>query len=229
MTLINDFNEQHAAGIAAHRAKVRGKDRNMQLICIEGNIGSGKSTLTKALAELTGARAMFEPVGENPYLELFYGNPRRYALEMQFWLMSQRFRMHEEAIRHIWETGQSVIMDRSIYGDWVFAKRNHLDGNIEKIGYESYVKHREVMNRYLLTPHTVLWLNAHPVTCQDRINTRGRDCEKGVPLDYLIGLHSLHVELMEEMRHRGTQVIGLDWDVPYQNVSDVAERLGLGR
>lgn len=206
---------------------MRGKDQNKQLICIEGNIGSGKSTLTKALAELIGAKAMFEPVGENPYLDLFYNNPKRYGLEMQFWLMSKRFEMHEQAIRHIWETGQSVIMDRSIYGDWVFSKRNWLDGNIEDVGYKSYLKHREVMNRYLLTPHTVLWLHVHPVTCQDRINTRGRDCEKTIPLEYLQGLHTLHAELMEEMRNRGSKVVALDWDVPFQSVSDVAAQLGL--
>ena len=199
----------------------------MKLICIEGNIGSGKSTLTKALAQLAGVKAFYEPVEENPYLDLFYSNPRRYALEMQFWLMSRRFELHEQAIRHIWQTGQSVIMDRSIYGDWVFAKKNWLDGNIEDVGYQSYLKHREVMNRYLLVPHTTLWLNAHPVTCRDRITERGRDCEKTIPLSYLEGLHKLHAELMEEMRGRGSKVIALDWDVPYLSVNDVAKKLGL--
>ncbi len=216
------MDQQHEAGIAATRSKRHTIDRSKQLICIEGNIGSGKSTLTKALSEMIGAAAMFEPVEENPYLEKFYRDPKRYALEMQFWLMSQRFRMHQTAIKHIWETGQSVIMDRSIYGDWVFAKRNWLDGNIEEIGYDNYVKHREVMSQFLLIPHTVLWLNAHPTTCRDRIQTRGRNCEKTVPLDYLQGLHTLHIELMEQMRNRGSKVIGLDWDVPYQSVNDVA-------
>ena len=199
----------------------------MKLICIEGNIGSGKSTLTKALAQLAGVKAFYEPVEENPYLDLFYSNPRRYALEMQFWLMSRRFELHEQAIRHIWQTGQSVIMDRSIYGDWVFAKKNWLDGNIEDVGYKSYLKHREVLNRYLLVPHTTLWLHAHPVTCRDRITERGRDCEKTIPLSYLEGLHTLHAELMEEMRGRGSKVIALDWDVPYLSVNDVAKKLGL--
>jgi deoxyadenosine/deoxycytidine kinase len=220
------MDEQHQAGIAAHMAKLRGKDQTQQLICIEGNIGAGKSTLTKALAEMIGAKAMFEPVGENPYLDLFYQNPKRYALEMQFWLMSRRFEMHEQAIRHIWQTGQTVLMDRSIYGDWIFAKKNWQDGNIEDIGYKSYLKHREVMNRYLLAPHAVLWLVAHPVTCQDRITSRGRDCERTIPLDYLRGLHILHAELMEEMRERGSKVFALDWDEPFQHVGDVAGKLG---
>jgi deoxyadenosine/deoxycytidine kinase len=120
-------------------------------------------------------------------------------------------------------------MDRSIYGDWVFAKKNWLDGNIESVGYASYLKHREVMNRYLLVPHTVLWLNAHPLTCLSRIDTRGRDCEKSIPIDYLQGLHNLHCELMEEMRNRGSKVVSLDWDTPYNDVHDVVGKLGLAK
>lgn len=221
--------QEHCAGIAAHESKSKRIDQTMQLICIEGNIGVGKSTLTKALATKLKAHAMYEPVVENPYLEKFYENPKRYALEMQFWLMSRRFEMHEEAIRHIWKTGQTVIMDRSIYGDWVFAKKNWLDGNIEDIGYKSYVKHRDVMNKHLLVPHTVVWLQAHPSTCQERIAERGRDCEKEIPADYLRGLHALHSELMTEMRERGSKVFTLDWDVPFQDVSDVATLIMRGQ
>lgn len=219
--------EQHQAGIAATKGKLtsRWADQSAKLICIEGNIGAGKSTLTEALANKLGAVAMFEPVKENPYLDRFYSNPRRYALEMQFWLMSRRFEMHEKAIRHIWKTAQSVIMDRSIYGDWVFAKRNYLDGNIDEAGYASYLHHRKTMDQYLLTPHVMLWLNAHPQTCQDRIATRGRECEALVPIDYLKGLHALHIELMNDMRERGARVIALDWDTPYQDIGEVAMRI----
>ncbi len=212
---------EHRAGLAAFE----NRDQSMQLICVEGLIGVGKSTLTKALAERLGARAMFEPVAENPYLEKYYQDPKRYALEMQFWLMSRRFEMHEEAISHIWKTGQSVIMDRSIYGDWVFAKRNWLDGNIDNIGYESYFKHREVMNRFLLTPHSVVWLSAHPEVCQERIAKRGRDCEKVIPADYLFGLHLLHSELMNEMRERGSKIFSLDWNIPHQPLDNLVAKL----
>ena len=116
-------------------------------------------------------------------------------------------------------------MDRSIYGDWVFAKRNHIDGNIDESGYESYLHHRKTMDRYLLTPHVMLWLNAHPQTCQERIKERGRGCEATVPIDYLQGLHHLHIELMNEMRERGARVVGLEWDEPFQDVGAVAMKI----
>jgi deoxyadenosine/deoxycytidine kinase len=220
------MNEQVETSIAAFKRKGLQIEHSKRLICIEGNIGAGKTTLTKALAELTGARAMFEPVEENPYLEKFYADPKRYALEMQFWLMSRRFAMHEEAIRHVWLTGQSVIMDRSIYGDWVFARQNYLIGNIEEMGFENYTTHRKVMDKSLLPPHTVVWLSASPKTCQERIISRARSCEKTVSLSYLKGLHDLHIQLMSEMRLRGSKVIELAWDQVFPELAEVAGKLG---
>ena len=69
-----------------------------QLIIIEGLIGVGKSTLAVKLAKQLNYHLIKEPVIDNPYLEKFYADPKRYALEMQFWLMSKRFAMHQEAI-----------------------------------------------------------------------------------------------------------------------------------
>lgn len=213
--------DEHKAGMAPYRTK----DKSMQLICIEGNIGVGKSTLCNLLANEMGAEAVLEPVLDNPYLEKYYRDPKRYALEMQFWLMSKRFEMHEKAIRHIWKTGQSVVMDRSIYGDWVFAKKNWLDGNIDDIGYGAYIHHREVMNRYLLAPHVVLFLNAPPETCLDRITERDRECEQRISIDYLRGLDVLHAELIIEMRKRGSFGVEVNWS----NYGDVKTLAALAR
>lgn len=209
--------DEHKAGIAAME---RTKFQNLkQLICIEGNIGSGKTTLATELGALMGARVMFEPVETNPFLERYYRDPKRYALEMQFWLMSRRFEMHEQAIRHIWETGQTVIMDRSIYGDWVFARCNYIMGNIDSVGWDSYCHHREVMSRYLLVPHTMLFLETPPSVCLDRIISRGRGCEKTIPLSYLNELSDLHRDLVSEMVMRGTEVI----QFPYGQRGDARE------
>ncbi len=209
--------EEYKAGLYPYTVK----DKSMQLICIEGNIGVGKSTLCLQLAKEMGAEAVLEPVLDNPYLEKYYQDPKRYALEMQFWLMSKRFEMHERAIRHIWKTGQSVVMDRSIYGDWVFAKKNWLDGNIDDVGYGAYTHHREVMNRYLLAPHVVFFLEANPEVCLDRITERDRECEQRIPLEYLRGLEVLHRELILEMRKRGSFAVEINWS-EYGDVKTLA-------
>ncbi|MBF0363582.1 MAG: deoxynucleoside kinase [Oligoflexia bacterium] len=184
----------------------------MQLIILEGLIGAGKTTFAEKLSKLIDAKLYYEPVKDNPYLEDYYKNPKRYALEMQFWLMSIRFQLHQDAIKYIWDSGKSAIIDRSIYGDWIFAKQNWLDGNIDDRGYESYIKHRDVMFRYLMIPHITLFLNADPSVCLERIHMRGRDCEKAIPQKYLEGLYFLHRELMIELRQRGSHVVNIDWN-----------------
>lgn len=183
----------------------------MQLIVLEGLIGVGKSTLGEGLAKACGYKYMPEPVEDNPYLEKFYADPKRWALEMQFYLMSRRFAMHSEAVTHIWQTGQGVIQDRSIYGDAIFCELNYKQGNIGYEGWQSYLKMRDVMFRYLMVPQLTLFLDASPEIAAQRIISRGRGCEKGVPVAYLKGLADLYEGLLEEMGQRGSKVIRLDW------------------
>jgi deoxyadenosine/deoxycytidine kinase len=195
------------------------------LIIVEGNIGAGKSTLTQALVDRLGALGLYEPVETNPYLNDFYANPKRWALEMQFWLMARRFEMHEEAIRHIAKTGQAVVMDRSIYGDAVFAKKNWLDGNIDDRGYKAYLQHRNLYVDRLLTPNVTLFLEVTPEICHDRIlNVRGRKCEVAIPIDYLRGLDKCYAELLMELEDRGSQVLRVDWN-RYGTTEDVLQTM----
>lgn len=195
-----------------------------QLIIIEGLIGIGKTTLTEKLGAHLGYKIMKEPVDENPYLEKFYRDPQRYALEMQFWLMSRRFAMHQEAVEHIWRTGQGVIMDRSIYGDAIFAKKNHLDDNIDEMGYQNYLNMRDAMFRYLLVPHVAIFLQAPVDICLERIESRNRSCEQKIPRAYLEGLNSLYMELKLDLKSRGANVVGLDWS-EFPAFSEVKKQL----
>lgn len=203
------------------------RNKNMQMIIIEGPIGVGKSTLTSKLAEELNAKPYFEPVETNPYLELYYADRKRYALPMQFYLMSQRFAMHQEAIEHIWKTKQPVIFDRSIYGDGVFAKRNWLDGNMSDLDYDNYMKMRNVMTKFLMVPHVTLYLDCNPETCLNRINSRARGCESGIPISYLKGLNELYSELMYDMKVMGSRVIKVDYN-EFKEVSDIIELIKHG-
>lgn len=191
-----------------------------KLIIVEGLIGSGKSTFCREVASRTGYHVMYEPVEENPYLESFYADPKRWALEMQFYLMAHRFKMHQEAIEYIWRTGNGVLMDRSIYGDSVFCALNHINGNIDSTGYSSYMGMRDVMTRFLMVPQITVYLNASPKVCQARIMSRGRDCEREIPLTYLEGLDNLYRDLIVEMESKGSKIINLNWEkfTPWEDV-----------
>lgn len=193
---------------------------NPCMIIIEGLIGVGKSTLTNKLGKALNFDIMKEPVQENPYLEDYYKDPKRYALEMQFWLMSRRFQMHQEAIETIWSKGRGVIMDRSIYGDAVFAQQNVDDGNIDKKGYENYIKMRDVMFRFLMTPQLTLYLKASPEKCQERISFRDRNCEQTIPTTYLKGLSKHYEKLLVELREKGSNIQVIDWE-SFKSTDDV--------
>jgi deoxyadenosine/deoxycytidine kinase len=183
------------------------------LIIVEGNIGAGKSSITKAIAEKIKAYAMYEPVESNPYLEDFYKDQKRWALEMQYWLMAKRYKMHEEAIEHIMKTGQAVIMDRSIYGDAVFAKKNWMDNNIDDRGFKAYMQHRNLYVNRLLTPNITIYLDVLPETCHHRIlNLRKRDAESAIPIAYLQGLDKCYHELLMELEERGSDVYRIPWE-----------------
>lgn len=194
------------------------------LIIIEGNIGVGKSTLSRKLADEYDFKLFEEGADTNndfmEYLQLYYNDPKRYALEMQFWLLSMRFKQHQEAIKHIHTTGQACIMDRSIYGDTVFARRNFLDGNISKLGYDSYNKHRDVMLNFLMVPQLTIYLDAQPNTCLSRVKMRQRESEGGIPLDYLEGIDTLYRELLVELEKRNSHVEMVDWS-NFNNIEKV--------
>ena len=76
------------------------------IVLVEGNIGIGKTTLCRELAKRLKYKAFFEPATENPYLEKFYSNPKKYALQLQLWIFNQRCHTYADALKHIAQTGK---------------------------------------------------------------------------------------------------------------------------
>jgi len=151
-------------------------------VAVAGNIGSGKSSLTRLLSSANGWTPMYESVEDNPYLSDFYKDMRRWSFQLQVYFLSNRFRSHKA----ITEGAQSVVLDRVIYEDAEIFARNLFEiGNMEERDYNNYVALYTVMTEYLHPPDLLIYLRASIPTLLRQISLRGRDFEKSISREYL--------------------------------------------
>ena len=163
-------------------------------ITIAGNIGSGKSSLTSILHARFGWQPFFESVDDNPYLEDFYGDMRRWSFHLQVYFLSQRFITH----RDITASGNDVVQDRSIYEDAeIFAKNLHAIGRMDDRDFTNYRALFAAMTSYLRTPDLMVYLRAGVDTLVTQIRTRGRLYEQAIERSYLEQLNALYEEWID--------------------------------
>jgi deoxyadenosine/deoxycytidine kinase len=162
------------------------KPKQKYFVSIAGNIGSGKSSLTRMVAQRLGWLPYYESVQNNPYLKDFYIDMKRWSFQLQVYFLSHRFSTHKKII----ESKKSVIQDRSIYEDVeIFAKNLYLMGRMEKRDYRNYVSLFEEMTYYLKPPDLVVYLKADIKTLLKQIRFRGREFEKSIEPRYLARLN----------------------------------------
>ena len=181
--------------------------RRPPFIGIAGNIGVGKSTLTRRLSAALDLPAYYEPVDDNIYLRDFYEDPSRYAFEMQVYLLNRRFQQHQEII---W-SAQGGVQDRTIYEDQIFAQALSDQSIMEERAFETYRDLFDHMSNFMRVPNCIVYLEASPEVCLERIKERARGVEVGVDLNYLQHLETRYAELMDEL-DLVTNVITLDWE-----------------
>ena len=167
---------------------------NKMFVVVAGNIGSGKTTLTKKLSERLGWKPHFESVQDNPYLADFYQNMSRWSFPLQVYFLNHRFNTH----KHIEVGAGSAIQDRSIYEDAnIFARALFEQGDLDKRDYETYCTLYHSMINYLSAPTLMIFLKRSVPKLVERIKMRGRDYEQSIPLDYLTRLNGYYNEWYE--------------------------------
>lgn len=151
-------------------------------IAVAGNIGSGKTTLTKMLAKHFGWGTHFEDVEQNPYLNDFYDDMQRWSFNLQIYYLNSRFTQ----IQEIQSTKTSVIQDRTIYEDaFIFAPNLHSMGLMTTRDFENYFSLFNLMDSFVSAPDLLIYLRASVPTLVNHIQLRGRDYEESIRLDYL--------------------------------------------
>jgi deoxyadenosine/deoxycytidine kinase len=187
----------------------RKKIRNYQFmhIVIAGNIGSGKTTLTRMLAKHYDWEPKFEAVSFNPYLEDYYKDIGRWSFAMEVFFLKERCL----DIIDIARSGRNVIQDRSIFeGVYVFVANNYAQGNLSKRDYETFMDLFDQIKGLIRKPDLMIYLRASLPHLIGNIQKRGREYEQAIQIDYLEGLNRRYDEFIGN--HYDGKVLTLDKD-----------------
>ena len=182
-------------------------------IVIAGNIGSGKSTLAEMLAKHYGWEPFMEPVVDNPYLNDYYKDIKRWSFALEVFFLKQRFK----DILGINASDKTIIQDRSIFeGVYIFTANNHDMGNMDDRDFETYMELFEQMMKIVRLPDLMIYLRSSVPHLVDNIHKRGRDYEQTMPLKYLSNLNERYEEFVMKTDQGRKLVIDVD-DMDYKN------------
>ena len=164
-------------------------------IAIAGNIGSGKTTLTKMLAAHYGWTPKFESVDFNPYLSDFYEDMERWSFNLQIYFLNKRFK----DVVDISRTDDVIIQDRTIYEDAkIFAPNLHDMGLMSTRDFDNYSDLFNLMMSLVGNPDLMIYLRSSIPNLVSQIQKRGREYEKGIRIDYLTGLNEKYENWIKE-------------------------------
>jgi deoxyadenosine/deoxycytidine kinase len=164
-------------------------------VAIAGNMGVGKSTLTRLLADSLGWTPFYEAVDDNPYLPDFYKNMKQWSFHSQVFFLTRRIQIHRSIAAH----PNLTVQDRSIYEDAeIFARNLHQRRNMTDRDYQLYRDLYEEIIHSLPKPDLIIYLKASIPTLIERIHRRGRDFEQHISPLYLQQLNELYNAWIED-------------------------------
>lgn len=188
-------------------------------VAIAGNIGAGKTTLTRLLAKHYKWEPHYEDVVDNPYLDDFYHSMDRWSFNLQIYFLNSRFRQ----VLMMKESGKNTIQDRTIYEDaHIFAPNLHSMGLMSDRDFSNYKQLFELMERLVGAPDLLIYLKSSIPNLVGQIHKRGRDYENSISIDYLNKLNERYDEWIKDYDKGKLLVI----DVDNINFVDNPEDLG---
>ena len=152
----------------------------MNYICIEGNIGAGKTTFAKRYAELTGRTLILEQFDQNPFLESFYKEPEKHAFPLEMSFLAERFKQLNELF------SKPGLFDKGYVADYTFLKTMiFAEITLSKEEFFVFKKFYSLISRQLPNPDLVIYLHAPAIVAHQNIKTRNRIMERDITLSYL--------------------------------------------
>ena len=176
-------------------------------IAIAGNIGAGKTTLTKSLGKHYKYEIELEDVVDNPYLDDFYNQMERWSFNLQIYFLNSRFRQ----LRDIISNGRSVVQDRTIYEDAnIFAPNLHAMGLMTNRDYENYKSLFDLMEETVQSPDLLIYLRSSIPNLVSQIHKRGREYENSISIEYLSRLNERYEAWIHSYEKGELLVIDID-------------------
>ena len=168
-------------------------------VAIAGNIGSGKTTLTRMLAAKYGWKPRFESVDYNPYLADFYEDMERWSFNLQIYFLNKRFK----DVVEISKSEDVIIQDRTIYEDArIFAPNLHGMGLMSTRDFENYSDLFDLMMSLVNPPDLLIYLRSSIPNLVSQIQKRGREYEKSIRIDYITGLNERYENWIKDYKSR---------------------------
>lgn len=165
---------------SSYFSKIKVKENIMKgIICVDGVVGVGKSTLGILIAEKYNMKFFEEPVLDNPILDKFYYDRKRYSFPLQIFFLNRRFKSMKNAAKF-----DNCVLDRSIYGDVIFSRMLMEDGDMTKEEFDLYEELLYNMLEHIAKPKLMIYLEASVDNAIEKIKKRGRDYELIVPREY---------------------------------------------
>lgn len=193
-------------------------------IGIAGNIGCGKTTLTRKLSEYYGWTPRYESVTYNPYLEDYYSDIPRWSFNLEVYFLAQRFK----DILDIRRSDEVIIQDRTILeGVHIFVENNYRMGNLSDRDFRTYMDLFELMMSLVKEPDLLIYIKSSVPHLVSQIQKRGREYEQGISLDYLAGLNSLYEKWIDS--YKGKLLIidgdGMDFENRPEDFASITDRI----
>lgn len=194
-------------------------------IAIAGNIGSGKTTLTRLLSKHYGWEPKYEEVDNNPYLSDFYHDMQRWSFNLQIYFLKERFK----GLVEIERSGINVVQDRTIYEDArIFAPNLHAMGLMSSRDFENYNSLFDLMLSLVKPPELLIYLRSSIPNLVSQIHKRGRDYESGIRIDYLSGLNERYEKWISEYKDGKILIIDVNenkFEDKLEDLSNVIDKI----
>ena len=193
-------------------------------IGIAGNIGCGKTTLTRMLAEHYGWTPKYEAVTYNPYLEDYYKDISRWSYNLETYFLAQRFKDVLEIAR----SKEVIVQDRTIMeGVYIFVANNKAMGNLSERDYDTYMQLFSLMMSMVREPDLLIYLKTSVPKLVEQIQLRGRDYEKSMSIEYLTNLNNLYDKWISTYKGKvlTIEADGLDFEHRPEDFSMITDKI----